>query len=34
MARFVSCMEALPPDMAAPLWRNVYEQAAAVIVSD
>ena len=27
------CVEALPPNQAAPLWRNVYERAAAVIVS-
>ena len=27
--RFVACMEALPPDQAAPLWREIYEQAAA-----
>ena len=31
--RFVSCVEALPPDQAAPFWRNIYERAAAVIVS-
>jgi hypothetical protein len=31
--RFVTLMEALPPDQAAPFWWNVYEQAAAVIVS-
>ena len=27
--RFVSLMEALPPDQAAPLWRDVQRQAAA-----
>jgi len=26
--RFVSCMEALPPDQAAPLWREAQAQAA------
>ena len=31
--RFKSLMEKLPPDQAVPLWRNVYEQAAGVIVS-
>jgi DNA-directed RNA polymerase specialized sigma24 family protein len=26
--RFVSCVEALPPDQAAPLWQAVHAQAA------
>jgi hypothetical protein len=30
--RFVACVEALPADQAAPLWREIYEQAAAVII--
>src|SRR5450759_3602226 len=28
--RFVACMEALPPDQAAPLWQAAQAQAAAV----
>lgn len=29
--RFVACMEALPPDQAAPLWQAVQAQAAIAI---
>jgi len=29
--RFVACVEALPPDQAAPLWRDVQKQAAAFL---
>jgi DNA-directed RNA polymerase specialized sigma24 family protein len=28
LARFLACIEALPPDQAAPLWLTVQEQAA------
>jgi len=27
--RFVACVEALPPDQAAPFWQTAHEQAAA-----
>jgi hypothetical protein len=27
--RFVACLEALPADQAQPLWRDIYERAAA-----
>jgi hypothetical protein len=29
--RFVSCVELLPPDQAAPLWQAVHAQAAATL---
>ena len=29
--KFVSCVEALPPDQAAPFWQIAHEQAAARI---
>jgi hypothetical protein len=29
--RFVSCVEALPPDQAAPLWGEVQAKAAAIL---
>jgi hypothetical protein len=30
--RFKGLVDKLPPDQAAPLWREIYEQAAAVII--
>jgi hypothetical protein len=29
--RFVACAEALPPDLAAPLWQAIHAQAATMI---
>ena len=31
--RFVSCVEALPPDQAAPLWREAQARAAAFLAT-
>jgi hypothetical protein len=31
MGAFFSLRETLPPDQAEPLWRHVYEHAAAII---
>lgn len=30
--RFVACVEALPPDQAAPLWQEAQAQAAEFLV--
>ena len=31
-ARFVTLMEALPPDQAAPLWQTAQAQASAALI--